>query len=191
MPRARPALLPTSPRCSAPELHRRAERRSPQTVEAWRVWAQLAWCAKAERPTVDVNEKVHEYELDTKPPRAARAHALTFTALLDAYIACWDAKYHYLVGRPIHFDPTIDTSWTTYPLDSYPSGYSSNLTAPATVLGYLFPRDAQYFLSRAKENAASRMWSGIHFRSDSVAGVELGRQVGQAVIAYAKAYGSS
>ena len=94
------------------------------------------------------------------------------------------------MGRPIHFDPTIDTLWTTYPLASYPSGHSSNMTAPATVLGYLFPRDADYFLSRAKENAASRVWSGIHFRSDSTAGVALGQRVGRAVIAYGRADGS-
>ena len=52
-------------------------------------------------------------------------------------------------------------------------------------------RDAQYFLSRAKENAASRLWAGIHFRSDFVEGVKLGQEVGEAVIAYAKADGSS
>ena len=139
----------------------------------------------------DVNQKVHEYKLDTNPPRAARTYALAFAAMLDAYIACWNAKYHYLVGRPIHFDPTIDTLWTTYPLAAYPSGHSSNLTAPATVLGYLFPRDAHYFLSRAEENADSRFWAGIHFRSDSAAGVALGKEVGKAVIEYAKADGSS
>ena len=81
--------------------------------------------------------------------------------------------------------------WTTYPLASYPSGHSCNLAAAATVLGYLFPRDAHYFLSRAKENAASRLWAGIHFRSDCVDGVAMGQEVGKAVIEYAKADGSS
>ena len=139
----------------------------------------------------DVNQKVHEYKLDTNPPRAARTYALAFAAMLDAYIACWNAKYHYLVGRPIHFDPTIDTLWNTYALAAYPSGHACNLTAPATVLGYLFPRDAHYFLSRAKENAASRVWAGIHFRSDVLAGVAMGQEVGKAVIEYAKSDGSS
>jgi membrane-associated phospholipid phosphatase len=139
----------------------------------------------------DINQKIHEYKLDRNPPRAARTYALTFATLLDGYIACWDAKYHYLVGRPTHFDRTIDTLWSTYPLASYPSGHSCNLTAMATVLGYLFPREAHYFLSRAKENAASRMWAGIHFRSDFVRGVEMGQKVGKAIIEYAKADGSS
>ena len=112
--------------------------------------------------------------------------------MLDACIACWNAKYYYLVGRPIHFDPTVDTLWTTYPLrPAYPSGHSCNMTAQATVLGYLFPRDAHYFLDQAKENAASRLWAGIHFRSDFVAGVAMGQGVGKAVVEYAKADGSS
>lgn len=139
----------------------------------------------------DINQKIHEYKLDTNPPRAARTYALTFAAMLDAYIACWKTKYHYLVGRPIHFDPTIDTVWKTYPVAAYPSGHSCNLTAPATVLGYLFPRDAHYFLSRAKENAASRLWAGIHFRSDVEAGVTMGQEIGRTVIRYAEVDGSS
>jgi membrane-associated phospholipid phosphatase len=139
----------------------------------------------------EVNQKIHEYKLDTNPPRAARTYALAFAAILDGAIACWDAKYHYLVGRPIHFDSTIDTLWTTYPLASYPSGHACNLTSAATVLGYLFPRDAHYFLSRAMENAASRMWAGIHFRSDFEGGVAMGQEVGRAIIEYGKADGSS
>ena len=138
----------------------------------------------------ELNQKVLEYRLDANPPRAARAYTLTFTALQDAYIACWNAKYHYLVGRPIHFDPTVDTLWETYPLASYPSGHSCNMTSTATMLGYLFPRDADYFLSRAKENAASRLWAGIHFTSDYVEGVKMGQAVGQAVIEYARSDGS-
>ena len=54
------------------------------------------------------------------------------------------------------------------------------------MLSYLFPRDEQFFQSRAEEMAASRVWAGIHFRSASDAGLQLGRVVGDAVIAWAK-----
>ena len=67
----------------------------------------------------DINQKIHEYKLDTNPPRAARTYALVYATLLDGYIACWNAKYYYLVGDR-HFDPTVDTLWTTYPLASLP-----------------------------------------------------------------------
>lgn len=138
----------------------------------------------------DLNRAVLEHRLDANPPRAARAYALTLGTMLDAYIACWDSKYHFLVGRPIHFDPTVDDLWDTYPLAAYPSGHACNLTAVATMMGHLFPRDAHYFLSRAKENAASRLWAGIHFRSDFEAGVTMGQGVGEAIIDWAKTDGS-
>ena len=50
------------------------------------------------------------------------------------------------------------------------------------MLGYRFPQDAAYFLSRAKENAASRVWAGIHFTSDYTSGVAMGQAVGRTVI---------
>ncbi len=50
------------------------------------------------------------------------------------------------------------------------------------MLSYLFPRDEHFFQSRADENAASRVWAGIHFRSAAETGVQLGRKVGDAVI---------
>jgi hypothetical protein len=51
-----------------------------------------------------------------------------------------------------------------------------------SVLGYLFPREADVFNSRAEENAASRMWAGIHFRSACNSGLALGRAVAARVI---------
>jgi hypothetical protein len=52
----------------------------------------------------------------------------------------------------------------------------------AEVLAYLFPHDDRFVQSRADENAASRLWAGIRFRSACEVGVTLGREVGQAVI---------
>jgi hypothetical protein len=50
------------------------------------------------------------------------------------------------------------------------------------MLAYLFPRDADFFNSRAEELGASRIWSGIHFRSASESGLALGRAVAGKVI---------
>ncbi len=58
------------------------------------------------------------------------------------------------------------------------------------MLAHLFPRDARFFQSRADENAASRVWAGIHTRTASEVGVALGRRVGQAVVERAKRDGA-
>jgi hypothetical protein len=45
------------------------------------------------------------------------------------------------------------------------------------VLGYLFPRDAVQLAALAEEANQSRIAAGIHYRSDTVAGRELGLAV--------------
>jgi hypothetical protein len=58
------------------------------------------------------------------------------------------------------------------------------------VLAYLFPRDAATLIQRAEEAAESRIWAGIHYRSDTDTGLALGRSVAQLVIDRAKEDGS-
>src|SRR5205085_6041918 len=62
--------------------------------------------------------------------------------------------------------------------------------ASATVLDYLFPRDAADLNASAAEAAESRIWAGIHYRSDTDAGLALGRAVAAVVIERAKTDGS-
>ena len=140
---------------------------------------------------LELAQKVFEYRWDTNPPRAARAYALVGMAYYDSTVACWEAKYYYWTARPNMFDEEITTVIPTYPIPDYPSGHSTGLAATAQVLRYLFPRDEQFFQSRAEENAASRVWAGIHFRSATEAGLTLGREVGDAVIAWAEEGGSA
>ena len=51
--------------------------------------------------------------------------------------------------------------------------------AMAVVLADLFPLDADEVLAMAKEAGESRIWGGIHFRSDVVAGESLGQNVAE------------
>jgi membrane-associated phospholipid phosphatase len=134
----------------------------------------------------ELSRKIAEERLDTNPPRAARAYALVSVACFDATVACWEAKFHYMVARPNQFDSTITTVLPTYPIPDYPSGHAATEGGTAQVLSYLFPRDEHFFQSRAEELAASRVWAGIHFRSAVNEGLKQGRAVGQAVIDWAQ-----
>jgi hypothetical protein len=133
----------------------------------------------------ELNQKLFEHRLDLNPPRAARAYALVSVAGYDATVASWEAKFHYWTARPNQFDPTITTILPTYPIPDYPSGHATTHGGTAEVLSYLFPESAHVFQSKADENAASRLWAGIHFRSACEVGVELGRAVGGEVVALA------
>jgi membrane-associated phospholipid phosphatase len=123
-----------------------------------------------------------EYRLDDDPPRAARAFVLPFVALYDSAIGCWEAKYTYWAIRPFQLDPEIKTVFTTPNHPSYPAAHACSSTAVTRVLGYLFPRDAEAFAALGDRAGESRIWAGIHFRSDIVAGRQLGLAVATKVI---------
>jgi membrane-associated phospholipid phosphatase len=138
----------------------------------------------------ELHQKLMEYRLDTNPPRAARAYALVSVASYDATVASWEAKYFYWTARPDQFDPTIKTVLPTYPIPDYPSGHASTGGAMWAMLAHLFPRDAHVFNARAGENAASRLWAGIHFRSACDSGLALGRAVASKVMEHAMSDGA-
>lgn len=136
------------------------------------------------------NRKIFEYGLDANGPRAARVLALESIAYYDSAVACWDAKYEYWAIRPFQLDPNFKPQFTTPNHPSYPSAHSCLSSSAADMLAYLFPRDAQTLHALADQAGESRIWAGIHFRSDVTAGLALGRAVAQKVIERAKGDGS-
>ena len=119
--------------------------------------------------------------------RASRLFSALNTAQADAFIACWDAKYSFWTLRPVTaIRRFIDPSWVSYivtpPFPSYVSGHSATSGAASTVLGAFFPHRVGELNAMAEEAAVSRLYGGIHFRSDNDAGLELGRRVGTVAI---------
>jgi hypothetical protein len=108
--------------------------------------------------------------------------ALVLVANFDSFVSCFEAKYHYLAPRPFQIDPTVDMLFPAPNHPSYPAAHGCGDGASEVVLTYLFPHDAAFFRERAQEGAMSRLWAGIHFRSDIDAGLMLGRSVGQLVV---------
>src|SRR5436305_1616722 len=131
-------------------------------------------------------ELVRTHALDTAA--AARVFAVLNTAEADAFICIWDAKYAYWSLRPVtairrEIDPTWSPLITTPPFPAYVSGHSGASGAAATVLSAFFPAEAAQLHAWAAEAAASRLYGGIHFRSDNEVGLELGTSVGEAALA--------
>jgi len=135
-------------------------------------------------------QKITEYRVDHNPPRAARVFALVHIAYLDAAIACFDAKYTYWAIRPNQLDPSITTLFPNPNHPSYPSAHAALSGAQAAMLAYLFPRDAGFFRSLADEATESRLWAGIHYRSDLISGLEQAQAVAGLIIELAKNDGS-
>ena len=134
---------------------------------------------------------------------AAIAYAKLGIALSDAFLACWKTKFIYNLCRPVtYIQQHIDSTWTpliaTPPFPEYPSGHSSQSGAMTTVMTDVFgadyaftdythgtnfggPRTFGSFDEAAEEAAISRLYGGIHYAFGNMAGLDLGRTVGEHV----------
>jgi membrane-associated phospholipid phosphatase len=165
--------------------------RTPQTNNEALFWEAAAGGLRAHQYwNEQLSKKTLEYRLDDNPPRAARAFALPFVTLYDAAIACWDGKYTYWAIRPFQLDPEVKPLFPTPNHPSYPAAHACSSIAVTRVLGYLFPRDAEGFTALGERAAESRIWAGIHYRSDIVAGRRLAIAVADKVIERAKQDGA-
>jgi membrane-associated phospholipid phosphatase len=182
-----PPPLPGSARFTTDlnELLEIGRTRTAAQADTARYWATDAPSSRWE---LYMDDEILEHRFGAM--HAARAMALASTAMTDAMIACWDAKFYYWLERPISADTTLKTSLSTPPFPSYTSGHSTQSAAAAAVFAYLFPDKAAYYRARADEASHSRVLAGIHYRFDVEAGEELGRRVGQAAVARAQTDGA-
>jgi len=171
-------------------------RTADQTVIA-RFWPGPIW--------VTWNEIAEKSALShhTDLARTAQLFALLNLTFADTTIAFYDAKYHYLVWRPITAirdggDPTWTPLLTTAPDPSYPGAHSAISAAGATVLASFFGdsgrisvtsdvlpgvvRSFDSYRAAATEAGLSRIYGGVHTRLDHTSGVELGNDVADFVL---------
>jgi PAP2 superfamily len=142
--------------------------------------------------------------------RNARLLAAIAQATDDAYIAIFDAKYHYHFWRPItairngdldgneatERDPSWQPFITTPMHPEYPCAHCIIAATVAAVLQLDAGSEALPALSTSsptangatrqwatpdalvREVANARVWDGVHFRTSTEVGVEMGRKIG-------------
>jgi len=74
---------------------------------------------------------------------------------------------------------------------SYTSGHSAFSPAAATVLSYLFPARAAELDAMKDEAGISRLYGGIHDRSDIEAGKDHGKSIGGYTVTLARQDGAA
>jgi hypothetical protein len=144
--------------------------------------------------------------------RTAETFAKTGLAVADAFIKCWEWKYHFFTERPNTFIPRyIDDEWESFwpdpPFPSFPSGHAIQAAAAATVLrdtygdSFSFTdrahegrerdevRDTDFvirsfnsFWEAALETADSRFYGGIHTRQDNDVGIAKGKEIAKNIL---------
>jgi hypothetical protein len=145
------------------------------------------------------------------PPRQALIWAALDMAIYSALLAAWHYKWFSTrTGvryrpRPVEYDyrvsvlfnravnatesgdgmvrlsPTPSPGTPRHP--SYPSGHSTYAGAASEMLSFFFPDYTAEFDKLADNAGMARLWAGIHWRSDHIQGVKLGRCVAREIIA--------
>jgi hypothetical protein len=136
--------------------------------------------------------------------KTVAAYTETSIALFDGFIACWKAKYTHSTVRPeTVINKLLDPSWQPYiqtpPFPSYVSGHSVISSATAEVMSHYFGDNFAYtdtserefgipdrsfksFRDAANEASMSRLYGGIHYRSDLMEGQKVGQHLGEYVV---------
>jgi hypothetical protein len=138
----------------------------------------------------------------------ARLFALVNLSMADGFIGGFESKYHYNYWRPVTaIRERSNGDWLSYlwtpPVPDYPSTHTVLGAAAATAMSRFFSTDlvcfamtsgAPYpginrkfwsFSEAARENGASRILAGIHFRTAVNEGYMQGARIGEWVFEHA------
>jgi hypothetical protein len=139
---------------------------------------------------------------------AARFEAVGIAAVVNALIACWDAKYTYMRWRPVtairagdtdgNSETEPDPAWTPFIVTpSHPEYPAAHTTVGASVLGFYtvwfgtdqFPLafkgnggTVRYYTNVREihaEEGNARVWGGMHWRHSTEVGTRVGSRVGK------------
>lgn len=113
---------------------------------------------------------------------AAKGAALLTGVMATNTVITELAKRKFDRERPYDADPTI-IPVVPRPHDaSFPSGHTSNAFAAARVFSLLEPERTVELYKLATEVAASRVYAGVHYPTDVIAGALIGTAVAQKFI---------
>ncbi len=150
-------------------------------------------------------------QFNYSPPRQALIWAALDMAIYSALLAAWHYKwfttrtgvryrprpieYDYRVSvlfnrqvnatgsgdGPVRLMPTPSPGTPRHP--AYPSGHATYAGAASEMLSFFFPDYTAEFDKLADNTGMGRLWAGVHWRSDHVQGMKLGRCVAREIIA--------
>jgi membrane-associated phospholipid phosphatase len=129
------------------------------------------------------------------PNRQARLAGILHTALHDAVVVTWAAKYQFNRKPPSQMAPDVTpvvpiTGTVPVSEPSYPSEQAALAGTAVGILTTLFPKEEANLKATATELCQTRLLMGANYRSDIDAGFALGQAVAQKALARAATDGA-
>jgi acid phosphatase (class A) len=124
-----------------------------------------------ENYNIKLMTSVIDADFETKYPNVFKVLS---NADIDSYFINTLIKSGNGRQRPFVQHPTLVVPMFTVRDFSYPSGHASGMELQARVLGQVFPDKRDALLRRARQVADSRVVAGVHYASDTEAGLALG-----------------
>lgn len=121
--------------------------------------------------------------------RRPRAAAAALLAIGTAGLLVTILKLTFDRARPPLVDPTLDPIGVVPASASFPSGHAATAFAAAVAIGLVHPRLRRPLLAVAAVVALSRVYLGVHYVLDVIAGSVLGAAVGVAAARAVEAVG--
>ena len=192
-PDPHPAFGSTAFNTALAEIRQISDTRTPEQVQIATLWALSRGTPTTSGFWLSVPTDsgwVTEHGMSER--ETTHMYALASATMFDAQIGCWDEKLTSWLIRPWKADLAITVvaavGKPNHP--SYPSGHSCLSASGASVLSLFFPEKRAQLDAMVVQAGLSRMYGGIHYRFDIVAGQTLGRNVAAFTIA-ADASGNS
>ncbi len=107
---------------------------------------------------------------------------IPWTAVAASWTVAEGAKYLFDRARPITWDTEIAPLIKTPSSSSFPSGHSATAAAGALTLSVLYPPFAPALVLAGALVVLSRVYLGVHFPFDVLAGVAIGTLTAAAVL---------
>jgi acid phosphatase (class A) len=141
------------------------------SVQATRTEDQKNEALRDKKYSIKLVTDVIDPDFETKYPSVFQV--LT-NADIDSYFINTMIKKTNARLRPFVQHPTLVTPLFETGDFSYPSGHASGTELQARILAKLFPKQEDALLKRVRQIADSRVVAGVHYTSDTEAGLALG-----------------
>lgn len=152
-------------------LHQVARTRTPEGIAAARYWSSHGLVDEWE-------QLLEQYTKQVGPAQARSARKLLHDALAMMNTITQTAKAGAARKRPFVVDPSLPLAVERPGNNpSYPSGHTTAAYAACMVLSHLMPDRTAEFMGMAREASWARVYSGVHFPTDVIAGAKLAATV--------------